>query len=59
MNLFKGVSDTNFDLGRAPSRIEALVIMLRLMGKEAEILAGEYQHPFTDVPSWAEKNNIS
>ena len=53
LNLFKGVSETNFDLGRAPSRIEALVIMLRLLGKEAEILDGSYKHPFNDVPSWA------
>ncbi|MDO5441942.1 MAG: S41 family peptidase [Bacillota bacterium] len=55
LNLFKGVSATNFDLGRAPSRIEALVIMLRLLGKESEILAGNYTHPFTDVDEWANK----
>ena len=53
LNLFKGVSETDFALNKVPTRIEALVIMLRLMGKEAEILAGESQHPFTDVPSWA------
>ena len=53
LNLFKGVSETDFALNRVPTRIEALVIMLRLMGKEAEILAGEYKHPFNDVPSWA------
>lgn len=55
LTLFKGVSDTDFALERVPSRIEALVIMLRLMGKEAEILAGEYKHPFSDVPAWADK----
>jgi len=55
LNLFKGVSDTNFALEKVPSRLEALVIMLRLMGKENEILAGSYSHPFTDVPSWADK----
>ena len=55
LNLFKGVSETDFALNKVPTRIEALVIMLRLMGKEAEILAGEYQHPFTEVPTWADK----
>ena len=53
LNLFKGVSETDFALRKIPTRIEALVIMLRLMGKESEILAGAYTHPFTDVPSWA------
>ena len=41
LNLFKGVSETDFALRKVPTRIEALVIMLRLMGKESEILAGE------------------
>ena len=53
LNLFKGVSETDFALRKVPTRIEALVIMLRLRGKESEILAGAYTHPFTDVPSWA------
>ena len=53
LSLFKGTSDTEFDLNRAPSRIEALVIMLRLLGKESEILAGSFKHPFNDVPKWA------
>ena len=53
LGLFKGVSDTNFGLGRAPSRIEALVMLVRLLGKEQEALNGPWQHPFTDVPQWA------
>ena len=55
LNLFKGVSDTDVALEKTPSRIEALVIMLRLLGKENDILAGSYASPFTDVPDWAAK----
>lgn len=54
LNLFKGISETDFDLKRSPSRIEALVMLIRSMGKEAEALSGTWRHPFSDVPSWAD-----
>jgi len=53
LGLFKGVSDTDFDLDREPKRIEAVIMLIRLLGKEAEALGGTWAHPFTDVPSWA------
>ncbi len=55
LNLFKGVSDTDFDLDRAPTRVEALVMLVRLLGKENAALQGKFSHPFTDVPAWADK----
>lgn len=55
LGLFKGVSDTNFDLNRAPTRTEALVMLIRVLGKESEALNGTFTHPFTDVQSWADK----
>lgn len=55
LGVFKGVSDTDFALGRAPTRIEALVMLIRTLGKEAEALAKGGKHPFLDVPSWADK----
>ncbi len=55
LGLFKGVSETNFDLAREPSRVEALVMLIRMLGKESEALNGAWKHPFTDVPSWADK----
>ena len=55
LSLFKGVSDTNFDLNRAPSRAEALVMLIRVLGKESDALNGSWKHPFTDVPAWADK----
>ena len=50
LGLFKGVSDTNFDLNREPTRVEALVMLIRILGKESEALSNNYRHPFTDVP---------
>lgn len=55
LGLFKGVSDTDFDLNRVPTRTEALVMLIRLLGKENEALGGNWSHPFTDVASWADK----
>jgi len=55
LGLFKGASDTDFELGREPTRTEAIVMLIRLLGKESEALSSEYQHPFTDVEPWADK----
>ncbi len=55
LGLFKGVSDTDFDLDRVPTRTEALVMLIRVLGKEPEALKGDWTHPFTDVASWADK----
>lgn len=55
LKLFKGVSDTNFDLDRAPTRTEALIMLIRLLGSESEAMDGNWSHPFTDVEPWANK----
>ena len=55
LGLFKGVSETDFALGRAPTRVEALVMLIRVLGRESEALAKGGRHPFLDVPEWAEK----
>ena len=34
LGLFRAVSDTDFDLDRAPSRLEALVMLIRILGDE-------------------------
>lgn len=58
LGLFKG-SGTNtdgtpiYDLDRAPTRQEAITMLIRLLGKESEALSGEYSAPFTDVDAWA------
>lgn len=43
----------NYDLDRAPKRTEAIVMLLGLLGKSQEAMAGTWNTPFTDVPSWA------
>ena len=55
LGLFQGVGtnpdgSVNFDLTRAPSRTEALVMLIRLLGKDAEANGGSW-NPFTDVPA--------
>ena len=38
-----------YDLDRAPTRNQAVILLVRLLGKEEEALAGEWTLPFTDV----------
>ncbi|MBQ7661045.1 MAG: S-layer homology domain-containing protein, partial [Clostridia bacterium] len=54
LGLFQGVSENNMDLGRAPTRLEALVMLIRVLGEEKNALTGDFHHPFTDVPAWAD-----
>ncbi|MBQ8837209.1 MAG: serine protease [Clostridia bacterium] len=54
LGLFSGVSDTNFDLERVPTRTEVLVMLIRVLGEEQSAKSGEWEHPFTDVPTWAD-----
>ena len=53
MGLFQGYSDTELGLSDAPTRAQALVMMLRLMGLEAEALAEGGEHPFADTAAYA------
>ena len=46
---------TGFNLEAVPTRAQAGVMLIRLLGLEETALASEYNHPFTDVPAWAEK----
>ena len=43
----------NFDLDRAPTRHEAVTMLVRLLGKENEAKNGTWNTPFTDVAEWA------
>ena len=54
LGLFVG-SDAGFELERTPTRVEEVVMLIRLLGKEQEALGGSWTHPFTDVPAWADK----
>ncbi len=54
LGLFKG-TDNGFELGAVPTRIQAGVMLIRLLGKEAAALSCTATHPFTDVPQWADR----
>ena len=59
LGLFQG-SGTNedgsprFALERAPTRAEAVTILVRLLGAEEAAQAQTWTTPFTDVPDWAQ-----
>lgn len=53
LGLFLG-TDQGFELDRAMNRCEAGTMLVRLLGKEAEALEENNDHPFTDVPQWAD-----
>lgn len=42
-----------YELDRAPTRNEAITMLVRLLGKEAEATSGVWNMPFTDVAAWA------
>jgi len=59
LGMFRGVGENAdgtavFDLKRAPTRAEALVMLVRALGKENAALKCKKSHPFTDVPDWAD-----
>ncbi|MCF8020290.1 MAG: hypothetical protein K9L62_12945 [Vallitaleaceae bacterium] len=53
LGLFAG-TENGFELDRAPKRVESAVMLVRLLGVEAEVKAGTFSHPFADVPTWAD-----
>ncbi len=58
LGLFKGTGTNSdgtpiFGLDRAPSRAEAVTMLVRLLGKEEEAVNGTWETPFTDVADWA------
>lgn len=54
LGLFRG-TEQGFELGRAMTRDEAAAMLVRYLGAEDTVLAGDWKHPFSDVPAWADK----
>ena len=59
LGMFMGIGEnpdgtTEFDLDRAPTRAEAVVMLVRSLGKGNEASAYPKTHPFKDVPEWAD-----
>ena len=58
MGLFQGSGTgygSGYDLEQAPTRIQGLIMFLRLIGEEKAALATTAECPFTDVPDWCER----
>lgn len=58
LGLFKGTGFNAdgtpvFDLDKNATRIQGIVMLIRLLGEEEAALACTAEHPFTDVPTWA------
>jgi len=59
IGLFRGVGDDengqpDFDLESDSTRLQGIIMLVRLLGAEDEALSGDYESPFTDVPEWAQ-----
>lgn len=57
MGMFKGGDlsyGSGYDLERAPTRIEGLIMFLRLLGEEQAALSHAGPCPFADVPAWCQ-----
>ena len=55
MGIFQGTNVTigsGYNLEAAPTRIQGLIMFLRLLGEEQQALACTSSHPFQDVPDW-------
>ena len=57
LGLFNGTGtyadgSPKFELDRAPTRFEAVTMLVRLLGKEAEVKTLTYTAPFTDLKGW-------
>ena len=48
---------TNFGLTDKMTRVQTVVQVIRFLGVENEVKAGNFSHPFSDVPAWA-KNYV-
>ncbi len=53
LGLFKG-TENGYELDKPLTRMEALIMLIRLSGKELDALYNmkEYEMPFTDAPDW-------
>ena len=54
LGLFRG-TENGFELEKPMTRAEAAAMLTRFLGAEQAALAGDWTHPFTDVPAWADK----
>lgn len=56
LGLFKG-TEKGLELDRAPTRMETIIMLIRLMGAENDALSRDWSHPFDDAPAWNNAEN--
>lgn len=54
LGLFQGTG-SGYDLDKIPTRIQGLIMLIRLLGEEQAALSFEGGHPLKDVPAWADR----
>ncbi len=55
LGLFKGISETDYALDAPLTRIQGVVMVIRMLGKEVEANSGKYiNNTFHDVDDWAD-----
>lgn len=52
LGLFKGTSK-GYELDQSPTRIQGIIMLIRLLGEESDALSYNATQPFGDVPAWA------
>ena len=57
LGLFQG-TNKGFELEKTLTREQAITLIVRLLGAEAEAKEKSPEHPFTDVLAWASPYNI-
>lgn len=53
LNVLRGDEDGDLMLNRTAFRVEGATMLIRLLGAEKDAMSGNWYHPFTDVPDWA------
>lgn len=53
LGIFLG-NENGFALNEEPTRVEAAVVLLRILGKESEAIEENLPHNFDDIPNWAD-----
>ena len=52
LGLLQGTNN-GYELDRAPTRMDSLVMLLRMTGVESNARFFEGEHPFVDAPHWS------
>ena len=58
LGLFQGSGvsiGSGYELENTPTRIQGLIMFLRLIGEEQAALSSTASHPFRDVPTWCDR----